>query len=214
MPIPAANEVPTPKYQFKNRNRLSFSFSGFKGRKGRLLILAGAILVALVLAYITTKNQAVIREFISNQTKTEEVPVVNKETGELTPEVRENIDKITIEQVKEASKSSGINALNSPDLSDSEKSVEIYKKIGNDKPENHILAYSDFGLSLASVEIKQGDLVTWANNSTEPMSIVGDGWQSNTPREPNDQFSYGFVFLGEYKYKINDKTEGVITVVQ
>ncbi len=197
----------------QTENRSRFSFQKLKGKKRKLFILISAVALATVLAYITTKNQT----FLSNPFKpqVEEKPaVVDSESGKLTTEFIENIENVTVEEVKEASESSGINILESADISNEETSAQIYEQLGNKDPVNNIISYSEGGLSLSYVEIKQGDLVTWSNDSTVPMNIVGEGWQNNIPIDPGDKFSYGFLYLGEYKYKINDSTEGIVNVIK
>lgn len=199
--------MPNPAYNVPNQNR-----------KKKLLKFVFAFVfvsVCVVLAYFTTKYQQQIRNIVPLPGQREDQQnLVNTETGDLSDEGLNRASDITVDEVREASASTGVNLLGSPSLSDSEKNTKIKSQLGNREPENHILSYSDNGLSLDIVEVKQGDLVTWVNDSTSDMVIVGDGWQTNVPREPGQSFSYGFLYLGEYKYTINGETSGLVSVTK
>lgn len=186
-----------------------------KGKKRKFGILFLAIIVAGFLAYITTQNQFTISNPFNRDEEPVVVPsIVDEETGELTEDFYKNITDVTLEQVKEASVSTGVNALDSEAISDEETSKQIYKDIGNDEPQNKILSYGVDGISEPYIEVRQGDLVTWFNDSNEPMIVKGEGWETKVPRDPGDQYSYGFLFIGEYKYTINGEMEGTVNVVK
>ncbi len=187
-----------------------------KGKKRKFLILFAALVIAGLLAYATTKRQSLTSDIqnIFNKKSENSAELVNKDTGNLNDATVNDISNLTVEKVKEASESSGVNAYSAPNLSDTDTQKKILDQVGNKEPQNYELSYSDYGLSLPSVEVKQGDMVTWTNASTSPMNVVGEGWQSAVPREPGARFTYTFYFLGENKYKINDSVEGVVVVVK
>lgn len=186
-----------------------------KGKKRKLLLLLIAVLVAGFLAYLTTNGQLnVTNPFVNEPEDTPIESIINSETGELTEEFYENIADVTLDQVREASVSTGINALEDSAISDSERQEEINNEIGNEDPQNLTVSYGVDGVSEPYLEIRQGDLVTWVNDTTEPMVVAGEGWESKTPRDPGDYFTYGFLFVGEYKYVINGNVEGTVSVVR
>lgn len=206
MPSSAFNT--TPIYKPTETNR-----SFFKTRKGKFFIFFVIVLLAAILAFVSVRKNRGLSNLFNNNPP-ESTDLINEETGELSDEGLKNITNITIEEVREASDSTGVNLLESPSLSDAETSKKIYAEIGNDNPENHLVSYNEFGLSFPYIEVKQGDTVTWVNDSDVQMNVVGEGWDSIIPREPGDLFSYGFIYLGEYKYKVNDNVEGIIKVIQ
>jgi plastocyanin len=215
------NPIPTPTYNSANPVPANQPTSPpakkpfLKGKKRKLIFLFALLVAAGLLAYATTQKQFQISNpFNPKKDEVKGQNMVNKDTSELTDETINNISNMTIEEVKEASAASGINPLRSPSLSNTETSKKIYEEIGNSDPQNNFVSYSEYGISPSYIEIKQGDLVTWTNASEIPMNVVGEGWKSSTPRDPGENYTYTFFFLGEYKYKINDTIEGTIVVVK
>ena len=208
MPSPVLNQTP---YQ-SAENKTPF----LKGKKRKFILLFAIIVVAGFLSYATTKRQIFTQgiQNIFNNSQESSADLVNKDTGDLNESAINDISNLTVEKVKEASESSGENAYVAPNLSETETQKKILAQVGNTEPQNHDVSYSDYGLSLSSLEVKQGDMVTWTNASSSPMNVVGEGWQSSIAREPGERFTYTFYFLGENKYKINESFEGVVVVVK
>ncbi len=208
MPSPSLNQTP---YQATEPNK-----PFLKGKKRKFILLFTMLVVAGFLAYATTKRQNITQgiQNIFNNPQETSTDIVNKDTGELNESTINDISNLTVEKVREASESNGVNAYNAPNLSETETQNKILEQVGNTEPQNYDVSYSDYGLSLPSLEVKQGDMVTWTNASSSPMKVMGEGWQSASDREPGERFTYTFYFLGENKYKINDTVEGVIVVVK
>jgi len=150
----------------------------------------------------------------------------SKEAERLKKEVSKNSAPIIVEepQVKVAKeisqktfkdlKETSPDIVKSPNISDSKLREELLKDVKNDNPQNYRIFYNGSSVDAPEVNIRQGDYVTWVNNSNgTKMKIEGkDNWGSILDVPPSKGFTQEFNFKGTFEYSINGKPAGKIIV--
>ncbi len=118
----------------------------------------------------------------------------------------------TYEELKEQDSA----LVTNPNVSNS----EIKKKLKEENvivsdPQNHNVIFDGEQFMPEVITIRQGDSVTFRNQSKQDLTVIGENeWGNKLPVPPTKAYTQGFDFKGEYRYSASTQPfpNGVIVV--
>lgn len=93
---------------------------------------------------------------------------------------------------------------------------EVKELIADINPEPKVveIVYNGNSFTPVDLQIRQGDFVTWLNQSNKELMIVGQNWGTFIPVPPTSGFTQTFDFKGRYPYTDTDGTVSGVVVVE
>lgn len=169
-----------------------------KAKWFKIFVLFLILAFAVSASYYTTKNRLKLFGPKNDMSK-----LLEDDSGKPTSAFYEEAKTKTYEELKEKAPS----VVKAPNVTNASIATILEHDREDVSSENSFVIFDENGLSANASVIKQGDVVTWKNESDKKIEIKAKDWGTFIAIGPDEAFTQQFDFIGSYEYAVRENGE-------